>query len=73
MVEAYINPNLPVFADILGIILFSWMTYYFYKRSLKSPLSSEEKLLYFAVVAALVIDTSFVLSIIVLPQIFRTK
>jgi len=73
MLEGYINPNLPVFADILGIILFSWMTHYFYKRSLKSPLSFEEKLLYFAVVAALVIDTSFVLSIIVLPQIFRTK
>ena len=71
MRKEYINPNIPVFADMLGVILFSWLTYYFYKKSLESPLSIEEKALFLFVVLALIIDSLFVLFLIVLPRLFK--
>jgi hypothetical protein len=65
--------KLPVFADIFGIIFFSWITYYFYRKSLESPLTYEENALFLFVVSGLIIDTFFVFSIIILPLFFISK
>ena len=63
--------KLPVFADIMGLFFFTWMTSYFYRKSLRQPLSLEEKILFAGVVGGLVIDTFFVMSILILPRILK--
>jgi hypothetical protein len=63
--------KLPVFADIIGILYFTWMTSYFYRKSLRQTLTPEEKILFILVIGGLLVDTFFVLSILILPKISK--
>lgn len=65
--------KLPAFADIFGVIFFSWMIYYFYRKSLEKPLTHEENALLLFVLSGLIVDTFFVISIIILPQFYISK